>query len=448
MVNKYLEEYLVGLGFDYKPDQGKQFIKQLDDIEKKTKTTEKTGKASEDQAKKEQKNRNKKIEDGKKELDIMRGMEQTGSRIGRIFGEIARGNPFGALAAGIQGTGSFLNFIKSLGTSNTIQFGSTLFNNPLFRGRGGQATQATQAAQVGQAAQAAQTAQAAQAATRAAKGIQAGMAGGGAAAAGAGAVGEGAGALAGVGVAAGVAAAVVALVALIAAAVVKTEQFGEAISKVNINIETMARKMWISDEQAWKLQNTLAAMGKSVGDLNDIALNPTLRSQFEALQKYQKTTMLLPGDFAEVNKKWADSVGLANNELKMSTQYMALLIGYDVEKYLVEPFSKALHWLNGIVLDIDHLLGLPTGKGVSADAQSKQAQVAGITQFSSNGALFAPHNASYSSSANNVQVNINPKVVVHTNASDAQGVAAEVGRTVGSPNIYTAAIASVQSVFR
>jgi hypothetical protein len=118
-----------------------------------------------------------------------------------------------------------------------------------------------------------------------------------------------------------------------------------SLSEANTDIETMSAKMWISNDAAWELNNTLSAMGKTTSDLNDIALNPTLRKQFQELQEYQKSALQLPSDFKSVNEEWAESVTLPMEKVKLTNTYMKELISYDFEKALIVPASRIANLL-------------------------------------------------------------------------------------------------------
>ena len=78
----------------------------------------------------------------------------------------------------------------------------------------------------------------------------------------------------------------------IAAAVVATGKaiwdMSNGLADANTNIETMSRRLWISESAAYQLNSTLGAMGKTTADLNEIAINPTLNKRYKELQKQAK----------------------------------------------------------------------------------------------------------------------------------------------------------------
>jgi hypothetical protein len=334
MATEYLEEYLVSLGFDLNSKDGQDYIKMLDEISRRQKEAEKSGQAADAQSAREHTNSRRRVEDGRKEIDVMRSMEAAGSRLNRIMDEISQGNPFGAIVSGIQGVNFFAEFIKSLGQQQAPEL-----QNAAPRGQqnntapgGQQPQQQTNTAGAEQLA-----AQAAQEGIRTEQGLAAGMTGQAASGATAGA-GGGAGVLSGIGAAAGPAAAVVAVVAAVTALAVSAEKLAEGISEVNTGIETMSRRMWITDSEAWKLQNTLTAMGKTLGDLNDIALNPILRQQFNELMEAQNS-LSLPEDFIEQNESWANSVTAAQNQLKLAKEQLKEIGGYELQKIFEKPMT-------------------------------------------------------------------------------------------------------------
>lgn len=140
----------------------------------------------------------------------------------------------------------------------------------------------------------------------------------------------------------GIGIAVVGVVAGTTAAVKGMYDLADGVSTANTNIESMAAKMWISYGAAWQLQNTLSAMGKTTADLNDIALNPTLREQFKTLQDFQKSQLQLPADFQTVNQQWAQSVQLPEQELKETLQYIQEIAGYDLSRAFAGPLNTGL----------------------------------------------------------------------------------------------------------
>jgi len=442
MAEHYIEEYLVGLGFKLDSKEFKLYEKHLDELEKRQKKQTATSKEGNEQDKKDKVARKTKLDDGKKELDLLKGMETTGRSLGKVLADIAKGNPFGALLSGGQAAGGFINFLKSLGGATDLKVGSSSFKNPFQDPKTAEANKPPESpkpsphtggsmppvAKVGKGAP-----------TGAAAGEDAALVDGAAGGAGAG----GAGALAGAGAAIGVAAIVVAVIALMAALAVKTEQVGQALADVNTNIETMSRKLWISDSAAWKLQMTLTAMGKSVSDLGDIALNPVLHKQFEELQAYQEKMLTLPANFKQQNEDWSNSVGTANMKLKETLGYTALLAGSKIQEKLAKPFADLFNTLTNIVLVMDHLLGLTPPAG-STTGLGKGLNGTTAVTGQNGAALFAPQSSSYSSSSASTVFNNNPHIEVHTAATDAQGTAAAVGAALGSSLNHAALMQSVQ----
>ena len=109
----------------------------------------------------------------------------------------------------------------------------------------------------------------------------------------AGSIGDAAGSLGGAGEALGTAGAGATAAGIgIAAAVVATGKaiwdMSNGLADANTNIETMSRRLWISESAAYQLNSTLGAMGKTTADLNEIAINPTLNKRYKELQKQAK----------------------------------------------------------------------------------------------------------------------------------------------------------------
>jgi hypothetical protein len=115
----------------------------------------------------------------------------------------------------------------------------------------------------------------------------------------------------------------------------------DSTSQASVNIESMASQMWISYGSAYKLNNVLGAMGKTTADLNEIALNPTLRQEYKDLQAYQEKELQLPSDYKDVSDKWATSVDESNDKLKMSLNYLKQIVGVKIEKVIGPTVSNA-----------------------------------------------------------------------------------------------------------
>jgi hypothetical protein len=300
------------------------------------------------------------------------------------------------------------------------------------------------------------------------QGIEAGMTGETAGtAAGAAEAGAGAAAVVGGAVVAGIAVAAIAATAAI-------EKMTDSLSKANTDIESMSAQMWISYDSALKLNNTLTAMGKTTADLNEIALNPTLKKQFEDLQKYQETALQFPTDYKETNDQFAETVGTANAELKMSVGYMGKLAAYDLEKTFgpgLEALAKTvLTIVNGInaileffgkgnQLTTDPTTGKRTITGSggligssgssTSNGSSSGSDATGYTNYAA-GSYYAPQTSSYSTSstASNVTLHNTPSITINASSSDPQSIASATSDAVSSSLNQTALIKSIQGANR
>lgn len=449
MAEHYIEEYLVSLGFDLDSDTGKEYRKMLDDLEKKQKDFDK-GNASAD--KKRQDDAKKRVTDTKKENDSLVDVQKTMQQIAALSAELGEGNVFGSLLAGASTVKTLQSFLENLGESlektdaKGGKFGQTIssiFNKPKKASGYAESKEAAKGAQAGAAE---------------AKGIQAGI------------TGETAGAAEGMGAsgALGGAAAAVLPVAIAAAAIAATIAIGKAISDLTnglaetaIDIETMSKKMWITDSAAWKLNNTLTAMGKTTADLNEIALNSTLRQQFNDLQKFQAENLKLPADFEETAKEWAIGVGESSEKLNAANTYMKQIASYDLQKAF-EPFVATWYeFWTGIALDIGKV-GEPIGKAIDKIKdfllsigvleQDKNVSVATANASTTgliNGATYAPQMSSYTTAnTGNLTIQNTPTVNVYPTSGDPQSIGSAAADAVGASLDDVALIKSVQGMSR
>ena len=66
-------------------------------------------------------------------------------------------------------------------------------------------------------------------------------------------------------------------------------KFGSSIAKADMDLQKLARRMYMSRDSAKALQTTLNAMGLDQGDLQDIALNPELTGQYRELLRLSRS---------------------------------------------------------------------------------------------------------------------------------------------------------------
>ena len=248
----------------------------------------------------------KRIEGDRQEISLLGDMEKTVRQIGAAWAQLERGNIFGAFTQGVKGAKQFADMLDKAGSSaqETDKKSGNLKKTLLdvFKAKG--------------------------------KPTASGEA-----------VGEGGAATAG---ASGGASGLVTVLAIAAAAEAIKKiadtvvDLTEGLAQANVQIETMSRELWISQSAAYQLNGTLKAMGKTTADLNEIAINPTMRQQFQDLQDYEKTMLQLPADFDAVNQQWGKDVD--ENGMKINTQleHIKQMAGYTFEKLLDKPLEGLL----------------------------------------------------------------------------------------------------------
>lgn len=474
-MSKYIEEYLVALGFDLNSEQGKEYLSMCNELEKKQKELEKAGKSASDQAKKQSDAQKGRIADTKEEIDLKEKMraanekarqsvkteavvkevprqkerpsaapEQPSGRTRRrpsqappptspkgrpapaeqgnpappsgktaskgkapvtsrqdvsafdslkeSVGDLAkawenfkRGNIFAAFSQGASGARQFGNYVDTLGGSfgKTSKQAGALKKNlvDMFGSKEAKAS----AAGIGEAAE-----------------------GAGEAATGAGISAAGAAA----GIAAGITLTTKAIWGM-----------SNGLTDANTNIETMARKLWISDSAAWQLNSTLSAMGKTTADLNDIAINPTLNKQFKTLQ--QQAGQYDYSGIGKASEKWAE-VQSQWQQVNLNAEIAKNGLTAKVEDFFAPLFDNVLKGWNAI--------------------EGKMADTLGGRKDSS---VYAPQNASYSSNyAEGAKVTVAPTINVDANSDDAQDIADKTSEAVGQSLNDSALIRNVRGLGR
>lgn len=110
------------------------------------------------------------------------------------------------------------------------------------------------------------------------------------------------------------------------------------VTKADMETEKFARRMWMTEQNARSLQNTLKAMGEDMNSIYDVAANAELRNQFLMLradaQKYEG------GE--EIDKAMQDirAVNFEFQRFKLLLSYGSRYIGYYLTKYLGEPMDQ------------------------------------------------------------------------------------------------------------
>jgi hypothetical protein len=217
----------------------------------------------------------------------------------------------------------------------------------------------------------------------------------------AGSIGDVAGSLGGAGEALGTAGAGAAAAGIgIAAAVVATGKgiwdMSNGLADANTNIETMSRRLWISESAAYQLNSTLGAMGKTTADLNEIAINPTLNKRYKELQKQAKgqdNTKAQKGAeaWAGVQTEW--------DKFKENMSHIGNSVKGDFASAVAPGLEKVLGALNGTAGGVD--------KMISGSKKSPST-------------AYAPQSAYYNSNyAEGAKVEIKPTINVKADSNNA-----------------------------
>lgn len=493
---KYLDEYLVALGFDLNSDQGKEYLKMCDDIEERNKRLEKSGKSVSDQAQKSADAQQTAINGNRQQNDSENQLYESRKRRKRAPQEApqpAKSEPVSTPAEPVsqpvkatteeevpqpQPTTTYQtpkqkkeqpqpqkappkqpmepvyqqNSIKGL-TQSFQQLGNAWvqfqrgnifsafeqgassvrsFQNYVNNLTPGFSNADTKAAKLSKTLHGLFGGKEVEALGAAGK--EATEAGGTAA---------GMGATAALGIAGGIASGV----AITAKAV---WNMSDGLAQANTDVETMARKLWTTDSAAWQLNNTLSAMGKTTADLNDIAINPTLNKQFQTLQDYQKTYAKLPGDFQQVNEDFVDKVetpvketqlqvGVLGETFKSNLQKMALSMfgnnGEDNAKGMTENLYGAI----GGLANSPGILGEIGKMFLPSESSSKSAPVT---------STYAPQSYSYTTSNQGGNVTYSPHIEVNANSGNAQDIASATADATQKSFDNAALLKNVQGMYR
>lgn len=473
-MSKYVEDYLISLGFDLDSDEGKKY---LDIVNKINSQNQESAKST-----------NKQTDSVKQQISAFKDFQNTTRQLSKTWSSFSGGNIFGAFVSGMQSFNAiksmingfqnpFADLFKNTGTdkakSDMGDFAKTMdgfdrskdvnATTKALQGMGKEFSDSNRSAMAFRSTIVAtfgggETAEGAGAAAGAAGGISAGAV----------AVGE----------AVGLAAAVVAVS-------VACFKMADGLAQANTQIESMAAKFWITNSAAWQLNNTLGAMGKSTADLNDIALNPVLRNQFKDLQQYQKQFLQLPKDFKNVNEQWSQSVTLPMEKMKLTGEYIKEMTSYNLQKALVGPMTDLFNILvpleqawakmaeeigdvinkisslykNSLAAKLLELGGMAMNGGGKTTSQSKQKASSPQSQlndynfqWASNmpqASTYAPQ-SSTTSNANDNSVNINssPSINVYAPSSNPQSIGQAAASGVKTATDEMALIKSMQGVAR
>jgi len=133
----------------------------------------------------------------------------------------------------------------------------------------------------------------------------------------------------------------VAVATMTATAAIGIGKFVVGLEKADSELETFARDMGVTKEEAYKTKSALDVMGKS---LEEVKLNPTLLAQFEEL-KANAASLEIP-DMSEGLKSVRD-IGTAVLALKQTATNALQWVGFNFLKYVQKPMEDAKKLLGG-----------------------------------------------------------------------------------------------------
>lgn len=110
------------------------------------------------------------------------------------------------------------------------------------------------------------------------------------------------------------------------------------VTKADLETEKFARRMWMTEEDARSLQNTLSAMGESMDSIYDVAANPELWARFFQLRT--DAAQLEGGAEIDEGLKKLRDVQFEFQRLNLLLSYLGRYIAYYLSKYLAGPLSQ------------------------------------------------------------------------------------------------------------
>lgn len=115
--------------------------------------------------------------------------------------------------------------------------------------------------------------------------------------------------------------------------------FAQSVAKADLETQKLAKRMFLTDESAKTLTRTLDAMGLQFDDLQDVALNPELLSQYHELIELGKSL----GSGPEISKAMRDirEVGFEFTKIRMTISYIRERIAYYLSQIIQSPTGKA-----------------------------------------------------------------------------------------------------------
>lgn len=196
----------------------------------------------------------------------------------------------------------------------------------------------------------------------------------------------------------------------------------DGLAQANTNVETMARQLWITDSAAMQLSGTLNAMGKTTADLNEISINPTLNAQFKELQKNAQSYT----DTQKIQSssdKWAKEVETPWEILQQNLAHRGQEFQSFLQTFTGPAFSSILNTLN-------------SGMGSNTSASQNAAST------------YAPQNYSYSTMNEGAKITYSPKINVQANSSSAQDIADATAQAAQQSFSEAALIKNIQGMGR
>ena len=125
------------------------------------------------------------------------------------------------------------------------------------------------------------------------------------------------------------------VVAFVAAATVGMAKFMKGLAESDMEVQKFARTMWMGVDNARALKNTLDVMGQS---LEDIALNPELRRQFQELRT-QAFQMEAPEEYKQYMQDMR-AIMFEVKRLQLEMKYASQWVGYYLYEYLEKPLAS------------------------------------------------------------------------------------------------------------
>lgn len=172
----------------------------------------------------------------------------------------------------------------------------------------------------------------------------------------------------------GIAGATIAVTTFLATTTAGVANFLGGLAQSDIEMQMFARRMWMTTENAKSLKIVLDAMGMSLSELDDIAMNSELRKYFTALRDEARS--LAVGDEYSEQMRKVRELQFEFMRFRQIASYATQWVGTFLGKYLDEPIGKSqktIREINDYLRDnvipiserIANVLGSVTTKAVS-----------------------------------------------------------------------------------